>query len=153
APVRARHAPQIPSLVEDVSPRRRRQAQEQARQRGLALPLSPTTAVMSGRSASMGSEKFSSARTDALSKRPPPKILVTPRASSSGVIAFHSEQVTRGPGTRLDFSRPGLVALAAIERVGASRMEGAPRREIAEQRQETGDAVKRPFRLERGKTR
>src|SRR5262245_9489506 len=108
---------------------------------------------MSGRSASTASEKFSSARTDALSKRPPPKILVTRQASSIGVIAFHSEQVTRGPGTRLDFSRPGLVALAAVERVGASRMKGAPRRKIAEQRQETRDAVKRPLLLERGKTR
>src|SRR5262249_23012107 len=119
----------------------------------LPLPLSPTTAVIDGRSPSMASEKSSSASVDVRSKRPPPKIFVTCLASSSVLIGAGSPQVTRDPavGARLPESR--LVRAAAIEGVRAPRVEGASEREVAEQRDQSGDAPKRLLLLERGQAR
>ena len=52
----------------------------------MPLPLSPTMAVIDGRSASIASEKSSSATVLARSSNPPPNVLVTWRASSNAVM-------------------------------------------------------------------
>jgi hypothetical protein len=53
----------------------------------LPLPLSPTTAVIAGGSASIRNEKSSSATVGGVfANRPPPKTFVTRRASISGAM-------------------------------------------------------------------
>src|SRR2546425_23359 len=117
------------------------------------LPLSPTTAVIDGRSPSMASEKSSSASVDVRSKRPPPKIFVTRRASSRLLIAAGSSQVARGPTGGPYLSEPWLFSAAAIDGVRAPRMEGASGWQIAQQRDQARDSAKRPLLLERGQAR
>src|SRR2546427_6197975 len=117
------------------------------------LPLSPTTAVIDGRSPQMASEKSSSASVDVRSKRPPPKIFVTRRASSSLLITSGSSHVTRGPTGVPYLSEPWLFRAAAIDGVRAPRMEGASGWQIAQQRDQARDSAKRPLLLERGQAR
>src|SRR5882724_12437074 len=105
--------------------------------------------MMEGRSLSMASEKSSRARVERRSKRPPPKILVTPRASSS-VVTFLSHQVTRGPAIRPCLAGPRLLRPTAIDCLRAARMERTARREVTQERQKAGDAVERSLLLERG---
>src|SRR5438876_12391102 len=117
------------------------------------LPLSPTTAVIDGRSPSMASEKSSRASVGPRSKRPLPKTFVTRRASSSVVIAAGSPQVARGPTGGPNFSESWLFHAATIDGVRAPRVEGASGREIAQQRDQARDAAKRALLLERGQAR
>src|SRR5258708_3531557 len=71
----------------------------------LPLPLSPTIAVIEGGSVSTRSEKLSNAIVDRRAKSPPPKTLVSWRASSKTVIAWFRYHRTGGT-PRLDLAAP-----------------------------------------------
>src|SRR5262245_22044961 len=101
----------------------------------------------------MASEKSSRARVEVRSKRPPPKILVTRRASSSVVMAVDSPQVARGPAVVARLVESGLLHEATIEGMRASRMKCASGREVAQQRNQPRNAAECALLVERGEAR
>src|SRR5437763_15019489 len=94
----------------------------------LPEPLSPTTAMTEGRSASIARDRPASASVPSRPS-PPPKRLPTSTASISGGIA--SYQVT-GDLRAGDVTQHGAFGAAAIHRQLAARMEGAARWQFAQ---------------------
>src|SRR5438552_19159447 len=92
--------------------------------------------MIEGFSASMASD--SPARASVLSRpSPPAKRLLTSTASISG--GMRSCEMACDLGA-VDVAQLGFFGTAAVCRQGASRMEGAAARQVAQQRRQAGDA-------------
>src|SRR5262249_19037635 len=110
----------------------------------LPEPLSPTTAMIDGLSASIA--KDNPARASVLSRPSPPgKRLLTSTASISGTIG--SRQMA-GHERSAYLARHRPFGTAAIGRLRTARVEGAAGRQVATQRRRTGDTAERAAAVE-----